>query len=205
MQIYQYLPGEADWILLNWMNKMKGEGDLEHTLSEGLHTPRAFLNFFAARYLFYTLDSFANIQYAIWFEPCMGSAFMSYYVDSSTRSKDMGRIWFLYDMMHRAFEQVNTLACFVKEREYPDDTAHFIGILERLGFQRCGVVPYFFDGQHCHVTMMTKVMWERNNGRLKRRWIRERSRGNGRYGPPVASGSDAGTFASANHVYTSGR
>lgn len=170
--IYQYTPGEMDWLLLNWMQRMHHDGDLEHTLSKAVQTPLAFLSFMAARRLFFRLSELNNIIYAAWFEPCMGSAFMSFYVSPEVRDVHTEKVYWLFDMLNLAFSSgVPTICGFIKERETQAVTEKFIKTHLRLGYQYSGMVPHLFDGHDCHAVSYTVESWEAlKDGRWRKKW-----------------------------------
>ena len=177
-QVYIYQPGEMDWLLLNWMSRMQHDGDLDHTLSQGLHNPFAFLSFMAARQLFFRLTDLNNISYACWFEPCMGNTFMSYYVSPEARDEHEEKVFFLFDMINLAFTSgAKTICGLIQERETPAQTQRFIKIHLRLGYTYAGMVPHFFDGKDCHVVAYTVENWEAQDGRWQRAWRRSRGIG----------------------------
>ena len=175
--IYRYLPTkQADWILLQWLSRMETDGDLLHTLSESVRIPSEFLKFFESRPLFYKLDSFLNIAHAAWFEPCMGSAWLSYYVAPGFRKHQKEKCFFLYDMIDYAFKEgANCICGVIQERETPEATDIFIRIHERLGYTYSGRVKKFFDGKDAHLAAITDEEWENNNGRLKKFWHKDRA------------------------------
>lgn len=195
-QIYQYIPGEMDWLLLNWMQRMHHDGELDHTLSQGVHTPFAFLSFMAARRLFFRISELNNITYACWFEPCMGNTFMSYYVAPDTRDQHEEKVFFLFDMINMAFSAGAKSICgFIKERESPQVTQKFIKLHIRLGYIYAGMVPHFFDGENCHAVAYTIENWEAlQDGRWQRAWRQSRQSIDA---AAIASGSRNGVVATA--------
>ena len=159
--IYQYTPGEMDWLLLNWMTRMHHDGELEHTLSLGTHTPYAFLSFMAARQLFFKMTDLMNISYAAWFEPCMGNTFMGFYVSPDFRDQHEEKVFWLFDMINLAFTAgAKTVAGLIQERDTTHLTQKLVKLHIRLGYVYCGVVPHFFDGKNCHVVAYTAENWE---------------------------------------------
>lgn len=174
--LYKYEPGHMDWFLLNWMSRMQADGELNHTLSLGLHTPLAFLNFMAQRALYFRLDGFNNVTYAAWFEPIMGNCFMSFYVSPSVRNVQEEKVFFLFDMINMAFAAgVRTIVGLIQERDRPELTQKFIKLHLRLGYEYCGRVPYLFDNKHCYVVAYTIENWEAaQHGRWQSRWRRDR-------------------------------
>ena len=177
--VYQYAPGEMDWLLLNWMSRMHHDGELEHTLSGGMQTPLRFLTFMKDRQLFFRLNELMNITYAAWFEPCMGNAFLGFYVSPDVRDQHEEKVYWLFDMINLAFSAgAKTIAGLIQERETPEVTQKFIKLHLRLGYVYCGMVPYFFDYKHCHVVAYTQENWEAlQNGRWQTAWRRSRATG----------------------------
>ena len=174
--IYQYVPGQMDWLLLNWMTRMEHDGELTYTLSAGVRTPLVFLNFMAARHLFFRLTELQNISYACWFEPCMGNTFMGFYTSPDIRDQHEEKVFFLFDMINLAFEcGTQTICGLVQERDTPNVTSKFIKAHLRLGYTYAGMVPHFFDGKDCHVVAYTIEQWEGNQGgRWQNAWRRSR-------------------------------
>ena len=174
--VYQYQPNERnDWILLNWLNRMNHDGELNHTLSEGVHNASAFLLFFRTRPLFVKVDDFENVTHAVWLEFSMGSVFLSFYVHPAHRRFQKRTLSFLLDIIDKLFEEgVNCIAGVIQERATPELTDKFIRQHERLGYHYSGCIPEFFDGKNAHIVSMTKAQWEQHNGRGKRQWRAEK-------------------------------
>ena len=166
-----------DLVMLQWLEQMRRDGDLEHTLSAGVRTPFQFLQFINNRILLYRVDTFSNVTHALWLEPCMGSVFLSYYVRPEARVDHKSELLFLYDCIDAVFAagDVNTICGFIQHRQTDDETRRFIRLHERLGYTYSGRVEKFFDGRDCHVVAMTREAWEANDGRFKRAWRRARS------------------------------
>lgn len=170
-----------DYVMLQWLEQMRKDGDLEHTLSAGVRTPFQFLAFINNRILLYRMDTFSNVTHALWLEPCMGSVFLSYYVRPESRVDHKSELLFLYDCIEAIFAtgDVNAICGFIQHRQTDEATRRFIRLHERLGYTYSGRVEKFFDGRDCHVVAMTREAWEGNDGRFKRAWRRARSASGG--------------------------
>ena len=57
---------EQDYMLLRWLERMRQDDDLDHTLSLTIHSPTPFLNFFQSRPLFFRIDPQGDLTYACW-------------------------------------------------------------------------------------------------------------------------------------------
>lgn len=176
-QLYAYSPStEMDYTLLAWLERMRQDGELSKTISVHNHSPAAFLRLFdLPRRLYFRVDEVTNaLTYALWVEPCMGSAFFSFYIAPQERGKKEN-VWFLFDMLDRIFDYVDTVAAFIQERETEKETNKFLGLLQRVGFTKCGMIPYFFDGKHCHFVVAHKIIWKMG-GPLHTKWAQTRAR-----------------------------
>lgn len=174
--IFQYQPNEQnDWLLLDWLNRMRNDGDLDHTLSDGVHSASAFLLFFRTRPLFVKIDSLGNITHAVWLEFTMGSVFLSFYVHPGHRHYSKNTLFFLLDIIDKLFDEgVNCIAGVIQERATPEITDKFIRQHERLGYQYSGRLPDFFDGKDAHIVSMSASQWENFNGWSKKLWRQQR-------------------------------
>lgn len=179
-QIYQYVPcAEMDWVLLQWLDRMRNDRELNKVFSQGAHAPSSFLAMMQApRQLFFQLDGLGNLKYACWLEPCMGNVFLGYYAQPAYRKNREG-VHFLFDVFEYVFNAgVGTIAGFIQERKTPEETQAFIKLHEKMGYTYRGFIPLMFDGKDCHVVALTAEDWAKPN-KMKERWKRERSKEEG--------------------------
>lgn len=183
MENYRYSPSdEMDYILLNWRATMLADGDFDHTFSQGVRTPSAFLHFFSERGCVFRADDFGNLTQACWVEPCMGSAFVSYYCSRGLRNGQKEKVFFLYDVLDQLFEEgANCVVGIIQERDTPEETETAIQIHRRLGYIRAGRLPKFFDGKTAHLVAMSRDRWlyldkDIKYGGRKRIWRKHRSK-----------------------------
>lgn len=176
LEIYQYdTSPAADWMLLQWMERMRRDGELDHTLSCGNGTPSRFLAFFQSRRLFFTVDDFGNLTRACWIEPCMGSVFLSYYVSPDVRADQKEKVFFLFDIVNEIFNMgVPVIVGLIQERDDPKDTQRFVDLHERLGYSYAGVLDGFFDGKDCHLVQYKRSVWESWDNGWQKRWRADR-------------------------------
>ena len=190
--IYIYQTNELlDYVILQWLERMRRDNELTFTLSESVRTPLQFLCFFINRPLLYRVDAFGNLTHACWFEFTMGSAFMSYYVLPEARVHHKQKVFFLYDCIDAAFMTgINSIAGLIQHRATDDITRRFINIHERLGYTYSGRAEQFFDGRDCHLVSMTRDAWENNNNGWKSAWRRHYAGTGG--GQPVVDAAGIG-------------
>lgn len=175
-ETYRYIPcEEADWMLLQWLSRMKYDGELDKTLSKGTQSPSAFLAFFnpVLRQLFFQIDDFGNIKRACWVEMTMGSVFLSYYAAPGHR-RHRDTPFFIFDCFDMVFQAGIPVICgLIQERPTQKETMNFIRLHEKMGYEYCGWIPKFFDGCTCHLVALTKESWE-NLGGPKKHWEKAR-------------------------------
>lgn len=161
-EVYQYFScKEMDYILLNWLERMRHDGELDKVISRNNQSPSTFLLMFQQpRQLFFKLDNLGNIAYAAWVEPCMGSVFFSFYTSLSHRRKREG-LRFLCDMFRMVFDAGVPIICgFIQQRPTPKEMSNAIQMHKKLGYRYRGYLPHFFDGKTCHVVTLSKEDFE---------------------------------------------
>jgi len=177
--VYQYTPcKDHDYALLQWLERMRHDGELDKVIAQNSQAPSAFLQMFSQpRQLYFKLDEMGNIALAVWIEPCMGSAFLGYYAQPAYR-KNREVVHFMFDMLDSIFNYGLPMVCgFVQERPTPKETAAFIKLHEKMGYTYRGFIPKFFDGTDCHIVALTAEDWKSMETPIKRRWIKHRLEG----------------------------
>lgn len=175
--VYQYMPSPAmDYILLQWLERMRHDGELDKIISKGNQAPSTFLHFMGSpRALWFQLDSLGNLAYACWIESVMGSIFLSYYAQPAYR-KNREVAHFIFDMFDMIFKSGIPVICgLIQERPNEEEHEAFLRLHEKMGYQRAGMLPHFFDGKHCYLVALTAESWDKPNV-MKARWQRARSK-----------------------------
>lgn len=175
-QVYQYHPSQQmDYILLQWLERMRHDGELDKVISKGNQSPSTFLHLMGTpRVLWFQLDSLGNLAYACWCEYVMGSMFLNYYAQPAYR-KNREVAHFIFDMFDMIFKAGIPVICgMIQERPTPEETEAFIKLHEKMGYQRCGMVPHFFDGKNCYFVALTAEEWAKPN-KMKARWEKARA------------------------------
>lgn len=175
-QVYQYIPSQQmDYILLQWLERMRHDGELDKIISKGNQAPASFLGLMGnPRSLWFQLDSLGNIAYACWIEYAMGSIFLSYYAQPAFR-KNREVAHFIFDMFEMIFGAGIPVICgLIQERPDEDENEAFLRLHEKMGYQRCGMLPHFFDGKNCYLVALTAESWAKPN-KMKMRWERDRA------------------------------
>ena len=175
--VYQYYPSiQQDYILLQWLERMRHDGELDKIISKGNQSPSTFLNLMGnPRRLWFQLDSLGNLSYACWVEYAMGAMFLSYYAQPAYR-KNREVAHFIFDVFESLFSNGIPVICgLIQERPTPEEMDAFLKLHEKMGYKRCGMLPYFFDGKNCHLVALTAEDWAKPNA-MKARWQRARSK-----------------------------
>lgn len=155
----QYQPGNQthDYILINWHSKLIHLPEMAWTFNSDMASPFIFLNYFGPpRKLIVELDSFNNIEQAIWFEPIMTGAYIGMWADSSLRTSMSGnkRIYsFFHEVVELVLKSIPTIVSTIKDREGVDK---FLKMHERLGFVVSGKIPHVFDSADAYVLYLTQ-------------------------------------------------
>lgn len=179
--VYRYSPSQQmDYILLQWLERMRHDGELSKVISSGNHAPSSFLSFMGPpRVLWFQLDSLGNLSYACWVEPVMGSVFLSYYAQPAFR-RNREVLYFIYDIRDMLFKAGVPVICgLIQERETYDETKAFLKLHSNIGYTYRGALPNFFDGKDCHLVAITKEDWfePKNPHMIKSqgKWIKDRA------------------------------
>ena len=174
-RVYQYSPSpQMDYILLQWMERMRHDGELDKTISKANQSPYTFLAFFQQpRQLWFQLDELGNLSLACWIEPCMGSVFLSYYAQPAYR-KNREVAHFIFDCFDMIFKAGIPVICgLIQQRPTEQEMEAFLKLHEKMGYIRSGKLPKFFDGKDCHIVCLTAENWSKPN-KMKERWERNR-------------------------------
>lgn len=153
MTRYTQQPAEQMLLLAWWADIPDEDADV---LFRGLGgTPSAFLNAFAPpTRLWYDADAH-GIRHAVWVDPMLGGAFVSYWLRPDTRQHKRA----LRNVVYALAEAL---------REFPvliglSATERLASIAERIGFVRLApAVPWVLHGHDAHVSYITsKELWHR--------------------------------------------
>lgn len=173
--IVQYQPSrEMDFAVLAMQETMREAWDIDYLLSPSLHTPSGMLTYFQQWPLYVQFYN-NQIVHAAWFLPFMGAAVMDFWVHPDYRRKRQAG-YFLFELLQGAFDMgVSAVIGWIQEREDEDTTRQFIRLHEKFGYEYSGLMKKCFEGQDCHVVVLTQEGFEEvPDSRLKRQWLKTR-------------------------------
>lgn len=172
--IVQYQPSrEFDYAVLNMLEAIEQNWDADYLLSPALRTPSTLLAYFS-QWPLYTQFHANQIVHAGWFIPFMGAAVLDHWVHPDYRGTKH-HAYFLFELIQGAFDfGAHAVIGWVQERATYEETCKFIRLHEKLGYEYSGLMKQCFEGQDCHVMVITQDGFNAATSRIKTKWLETR-------------------------------